>query len=202
MSATVSMNVSFGARRTSRKGRNYAFDDKARLICERFPPGPERRAWLRWLRMLHSGRVQSHTSLGRAGFGGVFVLDPARATGASYQLRLSAVIAVFVGLLTLTAGCAATPRASSDPTDPISLDFLSRGPVARTSVIDALGPPYATYEAGRVLTYRLSKKDMGYVPAPLTNRWEGADYDLVLVFDVDGQLQQHNLVVIRAPSHP
>jgi len=43
---------------------------------------------------------------------------------------------------------------------------------------------------------------MGYVPAPLTNRWEGADYDLVLVFDVDGQLQQHNLVVIRAPSHP
>jgi len=86
--------------------------------------------------------------------------------------------------------------------NPISLEFLNRGTVARAGVLDALGPPFATYEAGRVLTYRLTKNELGYARAPLTDRWEGVNYDLVLVFDADGQLQQHNLVVIRAPLHP
>ena len=106
-----------------------------------------------------------------------------------------------VGLLTLAAGCAGSPTKSSNPTKPISFDFLNHGPVARALIIDTLGPPYATFEDGRVLAYRVSKKDAGYVPAPLTDRWAGTDFDLILVFDAAGQLQQHNLVDIHPPSH-
>ena len=87
------------------------------------------------------------------------------------------------------------------------LEFLSAERVTRDEVLARLGPPYSTFENGRVIAYRLGKGKEGYVQVPAATQkdspgWKGVDYDLVLAFDEDGTLVQHNLIAIRAPPTP
>jgi hypothetical protein len=102
-----------------------------------------------------------------------------------------------VGLLILVAGCVTAPKATQDPN---LLAFLERGPVTRADVTGHLGAPRATFESGHVLTYRLGGSKAGYSLVTQTDGWENVNYDLVLVFDADGELQQHALVDIRPPT--
>ena len=95
------------------------------------------------------------------------------------------------------AACATT---SSSPPDPNLLAFLDHGRVLRADVTRLLGTPSAVFEADHVLTYRLSESKAGYSLAPQSDGWAGVKYDLVLVFDADGELQQHALVAIRPPA--
>jgi hypothetical protein len=97
-------------------------------------------------------------------------------------------------LLSVVAACATTSSTSPDPN---LLAFLDRGPVLRADVTRHLGAPSAVFEAGHALTYRLSASKAGYSPAPQSEGWDGVNYDLVLVFDADGELTQHALVAIR-----
>jgi hypothetical protein len=100
-------------------------------------------------------------------------------------------------LFGVVAVCATT---SSAPPDPNLLAFLDRGPVLRADIAKVLGTPSATFEAGHVLTYRLSASSAGYSRAPQGEGWEGVDYDLVLVFGADDELKQHALVAIRTST--
>lgn len=42
------------------------------------------------------------------------------------------------------------------------LDFLEDGRTTREDALLALGDPSASYETGRILTYRLARDDGGY----------------------------------------
>lgn len=96
--------------------------------------------------------------------------------------------------VSLTA-CASTPDADRE-----LLAFLDRGPVTRADVNHHLGSSYTSYEGSRVIAYRIGEKGSGYYVLPLqkNNGWKGVKYDLVLLFDDQGTLQQHRLIAIRA----
>jgi hypothetical protein len=117
---------------------------------------------------------------------------------ASRCRRVSYCVAL-LGSLTLVAACASTPPVSSDPN---LLGFLDHPPVTRADVVKVLGPPSAVFERDSVLTYRLRADKRGYSTAPANGSWEGVNYDLVLAFGSDGELREHSLVAIRAPTHP
>ena len=89
------------------------------------------------------------------------------------------------------AGCVSIPAGNKG-----FLDFLARESISRSEVIAEIGEPSATFEQGRVLTYRLSRGKAGYY-VNSGSSWEGVECDLVLVFDDENVLQQHNLVAIR-----
>jgi hypothetical protein len=114
------------------------------------------------------------------------------------QQRVSQRVAL-VTSLSMVVACATTSPVSPDPN---LLGFLDRPPVTRADVVKVLGPPSAVFERDNVLSYRLRENKTGYSLVPPNGGWEGVNYDLVLAFGADGELRQHNLVVIRAPTHP
>jgi hypothetical protein len=100
---------------------------------------------------------------------------------------------VLVLLLGVVA-CAAPPRGRKD-----LLDFLTDGVTRREEVLATLGPPSARFEDSRILAYRLTKGDGGYLISAIGGTWTDIDVNLMLAFDRDGVLKRHSLVQIRAP---
>jgi hypothetical protein len=97
----------------------------------------------------------------------------------------------------LTIAACVTPIGSKD-----LLTFLENEPVTEGDVYVRLGAPSATFENRHVYTYRLHRDKDGYITQPyrrFDTDWEDINYDLVLVFDENGVLRQHNLVAIRPP---
>lgn len=90
--------------------------------------------------------------------------------------------------------CATTPMGRED-----LLDFLKDGKTRREDVQLQLGEPSAQYEESRILAYRLSKDEAGYVLVGHRDNWLGVQYNLMLEFDADGVLRRHSLVAIRSP---
>jgi len=100
-------------------------------------------------------------------------------------------------LLTL-GGCVTTSTGSRREL----LDFLKQDPVTRQDVIAHLGEPNATFEHDHVLAYHLGSDKGGFIVQRTkkdVTGWEDVNYDLMLVFDENGLLLQHNLVTVRAP---
>ena len=105
-------------------------------------------------------------------------------------------------VLLLLAACASEPVGHKD-----LLDFLSDGATRREDVQLKLGEPIARYESDRILAYRLSVDEAGYVLVKprnlqvhnLINDWKGVRYSLILVFDQNGVLRRHSLVEVHAP---
>lgn len=61
-----------------------------------------------------------------------------------------------------------------------------------------LGEPSATFEKGRILTYRIGADNArGYFLLGRQQQWVITRYSLVLVFDENGFLKKHALVQIR-----
>jgi hypothetical protein len=104
------------------------------------------------------------------------------------SLRVVVLICVFL------SACATAPVGRKD-----LLDFLDAGVTRRDDVQLQLGEPAAQYDGQRVLAYRLVKDDAGYVIVGQRNNWLGVQYNLMLVFDADGILRRHSLVLIRSP---
>jgi hypothetical protein len=116
--------------------------------------------------------------------------------------KLSAFIGGVILALTL-AGCATTPPPIKGNADLLS--FLSDGKTTRTEAITTLGQPSGTFEAQRILTYRLGyePENHGYAVVERETTvsgwptWPAAKFSLVLVFDDAGILQKHSLVKVN-----
>jgi len=110
-------------------------------------------------------------------------------------------------MLLLGTACA-TPRLQlADPATLLKgdLTFLQDGKTTREEVLVRLGAPSGRFEGDRILTFPLvadsqGEWHVGSLPpaAPGAFRaWPSGTGSLVLVFDVDGVLARHSLVVPR-----
>jgi len=96
-------------------------------------------------------------------------------------------------LLFLTlVGCASTPVGNKK-----LLSFLQDGVTTREEIYLRLAEPSATFEGGRILTYRLDEDGSGYVLSKRTGRGFTGKYSLVLAIDEQGVLRRHSLVRIK-----
>ena len=97
-------------------------------------------------------------------------------------------------VLVLLGACASTPFGQPD-----LLTFIEDGQTTREQVFLTLGEPSATYEDGRILTFRLARDDGGYFLVEKAPGFRSVKYSLVLAFDDAGLLRRHSLVAIKAP---
>lgn len=95
-------------------------------------------------------------------------------------------------LLAALAGCASEPIGKKD-----LLDFLHDGVTTREEVILHLAEPSATFEGGRIVTYRLDQDDGGYTILGSKGRGWSGRFSLVLSFDEHGVLRKHSLVRVK-----
>jgi len=113
-----------------------------------------------------------------------------------------------VFLLVLCGAACATPRLQlADPATLLKgdLTFLQDGRATREEVLVRLGAPSGRFEGDRILTYPLMADSQGEwhvgslpTAAPgAFHAWPSGTGSLVLVFDVDGVLARHSLVVPR-----
>lgn len=100
-------------------------------------------------------------------------------------------IALVIGML---AACSTTIERVSDPKELQGLGFLRDTRVTRQEVEGRMGWPGANYEDGRVVTYRLGKKD-----GQFTRVGAELEYTLVLVYRSDDTVGRWGLV---HRSHP
>jgi hypothetical protein len=105
--------------------------------------------------------------------------------------RLAHIAPAFV--LFLLGACASTPFGQ-----PELLTFIQDGQTTREQVFLALGEPSATYENGRILTFRLARDEGGYFLVEKAPGFHSVKYSLVLAFDDTGLLRRHSLVAIKA----
>jgi hypothetical protein len=84
------------------------------------------------------------------------------------------------------------------PPDKNLLNNVVATGTSREAVLLKLGEPSATFEAGRILTYRIgSDGDNSYFLMDCQVNWSNAKYSLVFVFDEKGLLTKHSLVPVR-----
>lgn len=77
------------------------------------------------------------------------------------------------------------------------LDFLQDGKTSREEVILHLAEPSATFEGGRIVTYRLDEDTGGYVIRGAKGHGWSEKFSLVLSFDEHGVLRRHSLVRVK-----
>ena len=97
-------------------------------------------------------------------------------------------------VLVLLGACASTPLGQPD-----LLTFIQDGQTTREQVFLAFGEPSATYEDGRILTFRLARDEGGYFLVERAPGFRSVNYSLVLAFDDAGLLRRHSLVAVKAP---
>jgi hypothetical protein len=113
-------------------------------------------------------------------------------------MKLSARV-LGAGLSTMAAVAMAQ---SADPQGE-ALRFFEIGRTSRSEALSRLGPPFATYEADRVLTWRLMKSESGGLVSTSQTASPGepqliVDYELVvLLFGRSGYLDRSSLVALR-----
>jgi len=105
------------------------------------------------------------------------------------KLRWTVLCMLFSQTLT---GCATEPIGNKQ-----LLDFLQDGKTSREEVILHLAEPSATFEGGRIVTYRLDEDTGGYtIQGAKGHGWSGK-FSLVLSFDEHGVLRRHSLVRVK-----
>lgn len=114
------------------------------------------------------------------------------------QLRRS----ILVTCLALVA-CATATTPTKGRNDLLS--FLNDGITRRDEVRVKLGEPSAEFERSRIAAYRLGRDEAGFFVVERreswSESWSGVRYNLMLVFDGDGNavLCRHALVEVRSP---
>lgn len=97
--------------------------------------------------------------------------------------------------LWLLAGCAGLPPITGDKN---LIAGVTAPGISREAILLKLGEPSASFEAGRILTYRIGEdEEQGFFPMDRQVRWSNIKYSLVLVFDDQGRLTKHSLVKVR-----
>jgi len=129
-------------------------------------------------------------------------------TTTSYDVACRTLVVALLCMLSALSASASPPstQAQARP-DKDLLAFIADKHVTRDEVVAHLGQPHASFENDSVIAYRLGQSDGGYyvVSAPQKKTeldWQGVDYDLMLHFDDQGILQEHNLIAIRSASQP
>ena len=89
-------------------------------------------------------------------------------------------------------GCASNPVGNKQ-----LLSFLQDGVTTREEIYLRLAEPNATFEGGRILTYRLDEDGSGYVLQKRVGRGFTGKYSLVLAIDEQDILRRHSLVRIK-----
>lgn len=124
-----------------------------------------------------------------------------RRSGKQIRVRLLR-RAILIGCLALVA-CATTTTLTKGRKDLLS--FLNDGVTRRDDVRTKLGEPSAEFERSRIWAYRLSWDGGGLFIIerrdPWPESWSGVHYNLMLVFDGEGNavLRRHSLVEVRSP---
>lgn len=96
--------------------------------------------------------------------------------------------------LLMVCSCGSLPPVFADKD---LLSFLTPG-MSQEAILLKLGEPSASFESGRVLTYRIGEdEEKGYFLLDRQVRWDNAKYSLVLVFDENKLLTKHSLVQVR-----
>ena len=102
------------------------------------------------------------------------------------QMRCAIALALAV---TVSAACSTSvERISADPAAR-ELPFLQAARVTRHEVEARIGAPVATYENGRIATFRLLRTDSGYKSGPIN-----APITLVVVYGADDVVERWGLV--------
>lgn len=97
--------------------------------------------------------------------------------------------------LTCFLGCASVPPVPGDKN--LLNDVMGRE-TTREEILLKFGEPSASFESGRILTYRIGETEgSGYYLVNRQVHWGNTKYSLVLVFDERGILRKHNLVRVR-----
>lgn len=110
----------------------------------------------------------------------------------SYRLTIAAL--TLFGLC-LLAGCVTLPPI---PGDKDLITTVTAVGTSREAILLKLGEPSASFETGRILTYRIGEdEEQGYFLMDRQVRWTNIKYSLVLVFDDQGRLTKHSLVKVR-----
>lgn len=104
-----------------------------------------------------------------------------------------------IGLLALFAAVFLAACVSAPIGQGGLLDFIQDGQTTKEDVLLRLGEPNALYEDARILTYRLSQDEKGWILLGPTKGWSEAFVNLVLVFDSQGVLRRHSQVKVRSP---
>ncbi|NJD24498.1 MAG: hypothetical protein FIB06_03730 [Betaproteobacteria bacterium] len=99
---------------------------------------------------------------------------------------------LLAALLLAMTGCTTAPIGNKQ-----LLGFLQDGVTTREEIYLRLAEPSATFEGGRILTYRLDEDGSGYVLSKRTGRGFTGKYSLVLAIDEKGILRRHSLVRIK-----
>lgn len=105
--------------------------------------------------------------------------------------RAAIVLLLLAGLI---AGCASVPLGKPD-----LLGFIRDGKTTREQTYLGLGEPTGSYEAGRILSFRLGKDEGGYFVVGKASGFAGVKTSLIMVFDEQGVLRRHALVQVKAP---
>lgn len=99
---------------------------------------------------------------------------------------------LLASLFLVILGCASNPVGNKQ-----LLSFLQDGVTTREEIYLRLAEPNATFEGGRILTYRLDEDGSGYVLQKRVGRGFTGKYSLVLAIDEQGILRRHSLVRIK-----
>ena len=102
---------------------------------------------------------------------------------------------VFLGgifLIMVLEGCATQPIGNKQ-----LLDFLNDGKTTREEVLLHLAEPSATFEGGRIVTFRIDEDAGGYVIRGAKGHGWSEKFSLVLSFDEHGVLRRHSLVRVK-----
>lgn len=105
--------------------------------------------------------------------------------------------AAAVALLSMLYGCASAPIGNKQ-----MLDFIQDGLTTREEIFLHLAEPAATFEGGRIVTYRLHEDESGYILLKNASKGWTGKYSLVLVIDERGVLRKHSLVRIKENFQP
>jgi hypothetical protein len=79
------------------------------------------------------------------------------------------------------------------------VDGTSRCP----DVVATLGEPSGRYESDRLLTYRIAEHPAGWYRVANGERWNTANYSLIVVCNAQRELEKHTLVRVAGHgTHP
>jgi hypothetical protein len=101
------------------------------------------------------------------------------------------ILALATGIATATIllGCSTSIQRVSDAEAVKGLGFLEAKTVTRDEVQGRTGAPVASYENGRIATYRLSRRDGQFARGP-----QDAPFTLVVVYRPDDVVERWSLV--------